>query len=114
MSIRTISDVIIMGHNSPHCLYFNTKNKARFSINKSGFDYTDPFGNYMTSAATNIMINFKSFELNKMGDEIKKTDGTSLIMMPKEQIQEIANKTFYEEGQFHAIDFLTFTITEEK
>jgi len=114
MSIRTISDIIIAGHNTRHCLYFNTKNKARFSINKSGLNYTDPFGNYMTSVPTNIMINFKSFKLNTIGDEIKKTDGTSLIMMPKEQIQEIANKTFYAEGQFHAIDFLTYTITEEK
>ncbi|PBI82726.1 hypothetical protein BSF41_47340 [Flavobacterium sp. ACN2] len=47
-------------------------------------------------------------------DEIRKSDGSLIIMMPKEQIEEIANKTFYADGQFHAIDFLTYTITEEK
>lgn len=35
-------------------------------------------------------------------------------MLPKKEIQEIANKTFYAEEQFCAIDFVTLIITEEK
>ncbi|MEN2401929.1 hypothetical protein GKZ90_0019225 [Flavobacterium sp. MC2016-06] len=68
----------------------------------------------MTSSPRSISINLQHFVLQNYGDEIKKSDGTRMIMLPKEEIQEIANKTFYAEGQFHAIDFLTFEITEEK
>lgn len=103
-----------MGSDNLNCLYHNSLNSANFSTNNNGCSYTDPFGNVMTSYPCQIRINFEPFRLEKMGDEIKKSDGTRIIMLPKEQIQEIANKTFYADGQFHAIDFLTFTITEEK
>ncbi len=103
-----------MGNDNSHCFYHNSKNSANFRTNNNGYSYTDPFGNVMTSYPCHIRINFEPFKLEKMGDEIRKSDGTRIIMMPKEQIQEIANKTFYADGQFHAIDFLTFTITEEK
>jgi hypothetical protein len=96
-------------------IYRNTKNKACFMVSKDGdVFYDDPFGNYMTSSPRQIRVNFEHFVLNNNGDEIRKSDGTRMIMMPKKEIQEIANKTFYEDGQFHAIDFLTYTITEEK
>lgn len=95
-------------------IYRNTINNASFMVDKDGdVNYSDPFGNCMTNSACHIRINFEAFRLEKMGDEIRKSDGSRIIMMPKEQIQEIANKTFYADGQFHAIDFLTYTITEE-
>jgi hypothetical protein len=112
--MRTINDILITGRGNPYIFYYNLENDAHFSINKRGVIYHDPVGNKMTSSSTNIKINSRFFRLEKFGDEIKGSDGTRTIMMPKEKIQEIANKTFYADGQFHTIDFLTFTITEEK
>lgn len=82
--------------------------------NDGDISYTDSFGNYMTSSPRQIRINFEHFVLKQYGDEIRRSDGMRMVMLPKMEIQEIANKTFYEEGQFHAIDFLTFIIIEEK
>jgi hypothetical protein len=96
-------------------IYRNTKNKASFMVNDNGeVSYDDPFGNYMTSSPQQIRINFEHFVLKNYGDEIRRSDGTRMLMMPKKDIQEIANKTFYADDQFHVIDFLTFIITEEK
>jgi len=68
----------------------------------------------MTSSPKNIRINFEHFVLKNYGDEIRKPDGTRMVMLRRIEIQELANKTFFADGQFHAIDFLTFIITEEK
>ncbi|MFB9078765.1 hypothetical protein ACFFLS_11330 [Flavobacterium procerum] len=113
MAIRTINGITIMGNDGENCSYHNSRNGAHFSRNNKGVSYTDSVGNYMSSTPRFISINFQSFELEKYGDEIRKSDGTRMIIMPKEQIQEIANSTFYNEGQFHVVDFLTFSITEE-
>lgn len=112
MAIRIISGITIMG-TVDNFSYDNSKNSSHFSVNNQEVSYRDSFGNYMTSSPCHIRINFEYFKLEKMGDEIQMSDGTVMIMMPKEQIQEIANKTFYAEEQFHAIDFLTFEIIEE-
>ncbi|MDY0989645.1 hypothetical protein SOM12_19590 [Flavobacterium sp. CFBP9031] len=113
MAIKTICGITIMG-NIGNYSFHNSKNGAHFFLKDSNVSYSDPYGNHMTNHACHIRINFEPFRLEKMGDEIRKSDGSLIIMMPKEQIEEIANKTFYADGQFHAIDFLTYTITEEK
>lgn len=94
-------------------IYRNTKNEASFMVDKDGdVCYNDPFGNYMTSSSKNIRINFQHFVLRNYGEEIRKSDGTRMVMLLKIEIQELANKTFFADGQFRAIDFLTYTITE--
>lgn len=113
MSITTIHNITIMGSGT-NCSYSNNLNSARFSVHDDNVFYHDPFGNYMTNSPRRISINFEVFKLQKMGDRIEKSNGTVMIMMPKEEIQQIANKTFYKEGQFHAIDFTTFIITEKE
>lgn len=112
MAIRTISGITIMGTDG-NFNYHNSKNNSHFNVNNQEVSYRDSFGNYMTSSPSHIRINFEHFELKEMGDEIRISDGTVMIMMPRKQIQEIANKTFYAEEQFHAINFLTFEIIEE-
>ncbi|WP_264551003.1 hypothetical protein [Flavobacterium sp. N2038] len=114
MAIRKISGITIMGDSIENYSFHNSKNNASFLIRKNYVSYRDPFGNYMTNSSCHIRINFEVFRLEKMGDEIRKSDGSSVIMMPKEQIQEIANKTFYTDDQLHVIDFLTYTITEKE
>ncbi|MEP6806467.1 MAG: hypothetical protein ABI892_18205 [Flavobacterium sp.] len=114
MSIRTISGITIFGNSNDNYSFHNSKNSAYFSIAKDSITYSDPFGNSMSSSPCHIRINSEFFRLEKMGDKFRRHNGSMVIMMPKEQIQEIANKTFYYEGQFRAVDFLTFIITEEK
>jgi|GEM_PF-1134085 len=95
-------------------IYRNTRNNASITVSNHGdIGYSDSVGNYMTSCPRNIRVNFKHFTLRNYGYEIRSPDGTRMIMLPKAEIQEIANNTFYEDGQFHAVDFLTFKITEE-
>ncbi|MFZ0596616.1 MAG: hypothetical protein WAM46_06515 [Flavobacterium sp.] len=114
--IKTVSGVdLIHQADGSIWIYRNTKNNASFMVSKDGeVSYDDTLENYMTSSPQHIRINFEPFVLKNYGDEIRKSDGTRMIMLPKKEIQEIANKTFYADGQFHAIDFLTYTITEEK
>ena len=114
--VRTISEVDVISHaNGDVWMYQNRKNKAHFTVSEDGnVFYQDSLGNYMASSPRRIRINFELFELQNYGDEIRKPDGTRMIMLPKAEIQDIANKTFYADGQFHAIDFLTYVITEEK
>ena len=112
MAIKTISGITIMG-TVDNFSYDNSKNSSHFSVNNHEVSYRDSFGNYMTSSPCHIRINFEHFKLKEMGDEIRISDGRVMIMMPRKQIQEIANKTFYAEEQFHAINFLTFEIIEE-
>ncbi|PAM93666.1 hypothetical protein B4N84_15400 [Flavobacterium sp. IR1] len=96
-------------------IYDNRKNNASFMVNDSDdVCYNDSVGNYMTSSPRYISINFEHFQLKNYGDAIRKSDGTRMIMMRKEDIQDIANKTFYDEGQVHVIDFLTFSVNEPK
>lgn len=113
---KTVSGIDLTFHSDGSVwIYSNTQNKASFMISKDGeVFYEDPFGNVMTSSPRQIRINFEHFVLNNYGDEIRKTDGTRIVMLPKIEIRELANKTFYASGQFHAIDFLTYILTEEK
>lgn len=113
---KTVSGVDLTLHaDGSVWIYLNTKNKASFMVDKDGeVCYDDPFGNYMTSFPKNIRINFEHFVLRNYGDEIRKSDGTRMVMLPKIEIQELANKTFFADGQFRAIDFLTYILTEEK
>ncbi|TDW51753.1 hypothetical protein EV144_101430 [Flavobacterium sp. 270] len=113
MSIRRVHNITIMGNDYSYS-YHNNLNNAMFSVNKNKINYRDSVGNYMTDAPCHIRINFQPFKLENMGDRIDSSDGTMIIMMSKEEIQEITQKTFYAEGQFHAIDFKTFKIIEKE
>ena len=112
--IRTINDTIINRLNDGNCMFINELNRAHFNLTELGVSYTDPFGNFMISSPYNIFINDRYYLFKNVGDYVTKFDGTITILLTKEEIQEIANKTFYEEGQFNAVDFLTFTVTEGK
>ncbi|MBF4518201.1 hypothetical protein IRZ71_17695 [Flavobacterium sp. ANB] len=113
---KTVSGIdLTLNPDGSAWMYRNTINKATFRVTGDGdIFYDDPFGNYMTSSPRQIRINFEHFVLRNYGDEIRRSDGVRMIMLPKKEIQEIANKTFYADDQFHAIDFVTFIITEEK
>ncbi|MDR7371017.1 hypothetical protein [Flavobacterium aquidurense] len=110
---KMIGDLLIINQGNFIVEFINLKNNAAFCFMQNGVQYYDPFDNSMISYPSALVMDRKVYSLKKMGDEVKIKSGTA-ILLPIREIQEIANKTFYEDGQFHAIDFLTFTITEEK
>lgn len=112
--IRTINDTTINKLNDSCCMFINSLNRAHFNLTELGVSYTDPFGNFMISFPYTLFINDRYYLFKNVGDYVTKFAGTITILLTKEEIQQIANKTFYEEGQFNAIDFLTFTVTEGK
>jgi len=112
-TIKRIGDIIIIQEATNIMSFQNKKNNAYFGLYGDGIQYSDQFGNSMINHRAAILVDGKSYSLKKMRDEITRKDGSIIILLPTKEIQEIANKTFYEEGQFHAIDFLTFIITDE-
>ncbi|MDQ6472778.1 hypothetical protein RB619_19230 [Flavobacterium sp. LHD-80] len=109
----TINDILIINQGNYLFEFINLKNNAGLSIMVNGLQYYDPFGNSMISYPTALVMDDKVYSLKKIGDEVKTPSGTS-ILLPFDQILEIASKTFYEDGQFRPIDFLTFNTTKEK
>jgi hypothetical protein len=110
--IRTINDITINRLNEDTCMFINSLNDAHFNLTNLGVSYTDPFDNFMISSPHNLFVDDRYYLFENVGDHITKLDGTMVILLTKQEIQEIANKTFYAEGQFHTIDFLNFIITE--
>ncbi|MDQ6471651.1 hypothetical protein RB619_13425 [Flavobacterium sp. LHD-80] len=112
-TIKIIGDIIITQEKENIINFFNKKNDAYFGLYGDGIQYTDPFGNTMLNHRTAISVDGKSYSLKKVCDEIRRKDGSIIILLTTKEIQEIANKTFYEEEQVRPVDFLTFTIIEE-
>jgi hypothetical protein len=111
--MKTIHGITIMQGEGRPQMFCNHKNQAVYIINNDEVTYKDPFGNSMSNTSCHVRINGESFELNHHGEEIRLKNGTTIILLPKEDIQDLANKTFYDEGQFKVIDFLTNTIISE-
>lgn len=112
-TIKIIGDIIITQEKENIINFLNKRNDAYFGLYGDGVHYTDPFGNTMLNHRTAIVVDGKSYSLKKGCDEIRRKDGSIIILLATKEIQEIANKTFYEDEQFRPVDFLTFTITKE-
>ena len=112
-TIKIIGDIIITQEKDNIINFLNKKNNAYFSLYGDGIQYTDPFGNTILNHRAAILLDGKSYSLKKVCDEIRRKDGFIIILLTIKEIQEIANKTFYEDEQFRAVNFLTFTITEK-
>ncbi|MWB96126.1 hypothetical protein GON26_17325 [Flavobacterium sp. GA093] len=89
----------------------NLRNNAFFSISENQIQYEDPFGNIILY---HPMI--PPYEVSGLRgrDNLPGLKNERIITsLPPEEILEIANRSFYADGQFHIIDFLTFTIREQ-
>jgi hypothetical protein len=111
--MKAIQGIVVMEMEDKPYMFCNLKNNAVYITKGNTVTYKDPFGNSMSNTFRQIRINGKSFELNNYEEEIRLSDGTTILLLPKEDIQHLANKTFYDDGQFKIIDFLTNTITAE-
>lgn len=110
---KTYGDILMINQVGYLIEFINLKNNASFCIVKCGVQYYDPFGNTMASYPTAISVNKKIYSLKNYRDEVAIPTGIAVLLYDKE-IKEIANKTFYQEGQFRSIDFVNLTITTEK
>jgi hypothetical protein len=111
---KTINEIIVTDDNAFFTLS-NSRNKAFFTIFKQTglVSFRDAFGNMMQSDRCTITINeTHSLELSEIGDAISVNDGTLFVRLSLIDVQELAEKTFYEEGQTRIYDFINqkFTI----
>ena len=110
---KTYGDILMINQGGYLIEFINLKNNASFCIVMSGVQYYDPFGNSLVSYPTAVSANKKIYSLKNYRDEVAIPTGIAVLLYDME-IKEIANKTFYQEGQFRSIDFVNLTITEEK
>ncbi|WP_125718798.1 hypothetical protein [Flavobacterium ustbae] len=99
-----IDDILIIQQGDDVLEFINSINNASLHIYNAGVLYSDPFGNSMISYRAAIVKNEKVYSFKQRGDIIDDHDGIT-IFLPNEEILEIANKTFYKDGQAHSIDF---------
>jgi hypothetical protein len=53
------------------------------------------------------------FELSQIGETINFKDGKIIAYLSTKDVQELAQKTFYEEGQTRIYDFMNHEFTVE-
>ena len=107
MQTTTICDIeIITQHNSLTLINLINGAVFRFDAVENLTMYKDTFGNTMQNKFGIITINNVVCKLTTEGDNIKFEDGTTIALLFSKDIQEIAEKTFYEKGQPHIYDFI--------
>ncbi|WP_431241973.1 hypothetical protein ACQ9BO_18755 [Flavobacterium sp. P21] len=112
-TIKIIGDIIITQEKENIINFLNKKNDAYFGVYGDGILYIDPFGNSVINHRTAISVDGRSYSLKKKCDEIRRKDGSIIILLTTKEIQEIADRTFYEDNQVRPVDFLNFIIIEE-
>ena len=121
---RTIDGIRITRPKDKHGRYEieNTRTGAYFSINKSiNIDgkplvfYLDSFDSLMSNnnklkvtINKDQVIQFKEYQ-----SQILLSNNLSITILPMKDIQEIADKTFYLDGQKHAFDFIKFFMQDD-
>jgi hypothetical protein len=105
--IKTIDNITIIGNEKSFSLE-NNLNQARANYNAENgiFHFSDPFGNLIQNNSCVILINFEEFKLTKLGQTINRDNGTIIAYLSSVDVQELAEKTFYEEGQNRVYDFI--------
>jgi hypothetical protein len=112
--IKTIDDITIMGSKDSFMLN-NTKNRAHISFDaeRNSIHFRDSFGNSMRNHPFTVAINLQVFKLTTLGQTISGTDGSVIAFLSTNDVQELAEKTFYEEGQTRIYDFINQKFTIE-
>jgi hypothetical protein len=110
--VKTIDDITII-NNDDSFIFTNNKNGAHVNLNaKDGsISFRDSLGNSMLNHAATIRINFEVFKLTAIGDTISCSDGTISAYLSSNDVQELAENSFYEEGQTRIFDFMKLAFT---
>lgn len=105
--VKTTSEITIIDSEVTLMLH-NKKNRALYTYNKeqNRISFNDSNGNKIFNYPVTISVNFKVFELTKIGEIISFKDGTIMAFLYTKDLQELAEKTFYEDGQTRIYDFV--------
>lgn len=105
--IKTIENISIV-INSQLLMLTNKENNCSFHYNckDNRFFFQDSNDNIIQNYGATISINFEVFNLTRVGQTINRNDGRVIACLSGGDIQELAEKTFYEKGQMRVYDFI--------
>lgn len=97
---------IIINNNS--LMLINNQNEARFRYDSKDLfvSFNDPDGNQIQNYGSTISINFEVFKLTHLGQTINRSNGNIIACLCDKDVLELADKTFYKEGQKRIYDFI--------
>jgi hypothetical protein len=112
--VKTIDGITIIGNVNFFTLN-NSKNQSTFNFNaKSGSaSFRDSIGNTIQNHPATISINFEVFKLTEVGQTINRSNGKVIAYLSSKDVQELAEKNFYEDGQTRIYDFMNQSFTVE-
>jgi hypothetical protein len=112
--IKTIEGITIIINNNTLMLT-NGKNRAHFRYDSKdvSVSFRDSNGNMVQNYGSTISINFEVFKLTHLGQTINMNDGSVIACLCDKDVQELAEKTFYEEKQMRIYDFMNLKFTVE-
>jgi hypothetical protein len=112
--IKTTSEITIID-NDVTLMLLNKKNGGLYTCNKeqNRISFSDSNGNKIFNYSITARINFEMFELSQIGETINLEDGKIIAYLSAKDIQELAQKTFYDDGQTHIYDFMSHKFTLE-
>ncbi|WP_310554553.1 hypothetical protein [Flavobacterium sp.] len=96
-------------------MLYNTRNSSYFSLNTKSMYITfrDSFGNIMQNSSIRIKFYDEAIIINTLGKSINRSNGTVIAFLSNNDVQELAEKTFYEEGQTRVYDFINLKFNIE-
>jgi hypothetical protein len=114
MMIKTSNEITIID-NDVTLLIHNKKNGGLYTYHKeqNRISFNDANGNKIYNYPLTISVNFKEFELVEKGEAINFKDDKIMAYLPTKDLQDLAEKTFYEEGQTRIYDFSNQIFTVE-
>jgi hypothetical protein len=86
----------------------NAKNDYTINLDlkKGNIIFHDFAGNIIQNCASTIRINFEIFNLTAVGQIINIHNGSRIAYLSTADVQELAENTFYEQGQTRIYDFI--------
>ena len=104
---KTIDNINILGSEDFFTL-INEKNDSHINLNLKDrrIVFHDFAGNIIQNSPSTIRINFEIFHLTKVGQIINRNNGNIIAYLSTVDVQELAENTFYEQGQTRVYDFI--------
>jgi hypothetical protein len=112
--IKTSNEITIID-NDVTLLIHNKKNGGLYTYHKeqNRISFNDANGNKIYNYPLTVSVNFQEFQLMEKGEIINFKDDKIMIYLSTKEVQEIAEKTFYEEGQNRIYDFSNHMFNQE-
>jgi hypothetical protein len=76
------------------------------NLKKESITFHDLVGNIIQNYSSTIRINFEVFHLTVVGQTININNGSMIAYLSTNDVQKLAENTFYEQGQTHVYDFI--------